>query len=66
MVVETEHPAAGRVRNIGIPVKLSETPGAFRHPAPALGEHTDEDEVLREPGVSSERAAALRASGAVA
>ena len=64
MVVETEHPAAGRVSNIGIPVKLSETPGAFRHPAPALGEHTDE--VLRELGVSDARAAELRASGAVA
>ena len=64
MVVETEHPTAGRVRNIGIPVKLSETPGAFRRPAPALGEHTDE--VLRELGVSDERAALLRASGAVA
>ena len=64
MVVETEHPAAGRVHNIGIPVNLSETPGAFRRPAPALGEHTDE--VLRELGVSDARAAALRASGAVA
>ena len=64
MVVETEHPTAGRVRNIGIPVKLSETPGAFRRPAPALGEHTDE--VLRELGVSDARAAELRASGAVA
>ena len=63
MVVETEHPTAGRVRNIGIPVKLSETPGAFLRPAPALGEHTDE--VLRELGVSDARAAALRASGAV-
>ena len=64
MVVETQHPTAGRVRNIGIPVKLSETPGALRRPAPALGEHTDE--VLRELGVSDERTAALRASGAVA
>ena len=64
MVVETEHPTAGRVRNIGIPVKLSETPGAFRRPAPALGEHTDE--VLRELGVSDARISKLRASGAVA
>ena len=64
MVVETEHPTAGRVRNIGIPVKLSETPGAFRRPAPALGEHTDE--VLRELGVSDERISTLRESGAVA
>jgi crotonobetainyl-CoA:carnitine CoA-transferase CaiB-like acyl-CoA transferase len=37
MVVET---ATGRV--LGIPVKLSATPGAIRRAAPALGEHTDE------------------------
>jgi crotonobetainyl-CoA:carnitine CoA-transferase CaiB-like acyl-CoA transferase len=42
MVVETEHPAAGRLRTLGIPVKLSETPGALRRPAPRLGEHTRE------------------------
>lgn len=63
MVVETEHPVAGKVRNIGIPIKLSETPGAFRRPAPTLGQHTDE--VLRELGVSDERVAELRAAGVV-
>ena len=63
MVVETEHPIAGRVRNIGIPIKLSEPPGAFRRPAPTLGQHTDE--VLRELGVSDERVAELRAAGVV-
>lgn len=63
MVVETEHPVAGRVRNIGIPIKLSETPGAFRRPAPTLGQHTDE--VLRELGVSDDRLAELRAAGVV-
>jgi formyl-CoA transferase len=40
--VEIEHPTAGTVKNIGIPVKLSETPGAIRMPAPTLGQHTDE------------------------
>ncbi len=63
MMVETEHPVAGRIRNIGVPIKLSETPAAFRRPAPTLGQHTDE--ILRELGVSDERAASLRAAGVV-
>ena len=42
MVAELDHPAAGPMRTLGIPVKLSETPGALRRPAPRLGEHTEE------------------------
>jgi crotonobetainyl-CoA:carnitine CoA-transferase CaiB-like acyl-CoA transferase len=42
MVVETQHPAAGKFRTLGIPAKLSETPGSLRRPAPRLGEHTNE------------------------
>ena len=42
MVQEVEHPAAGRSKTLGIPVKLSRTPGAVRRPAPMLGEHTGE------------------------
>ena len=42
MVVEMEHPEAGTVYGLGIPVKLSGTPGSIRRPAPLLGEHTDE------------------------
>jgi crotonobetainyl-CoA:carnitine CoA-transferase CaiB-like acyl-CoA transferase len=42
MVVETVHQQTGPFRTIGVPVKLSETPGAVRRPAPRLGEHTDE------------------------
>jgi len=41
MVVETEHPLTGRFRTLGVPVKLSETPGSVRHSAPRLGEHTE-------------------------
>jgi CoA:oxalate CoA-transferase len=48
MVVEQEHPTAGKIRVVGVPVKLSETPGKVRTPAPLLGEHTDE--VLRAIG----------------
>jgi crotonobetainyl-CoA:carnitine CoA-transferase CaiB-like acyl-CoA transferase len=42
MVAEIAHPAAGRQRTLGIPVKLSATPGTLRRPAPRLGEHTEE------------------------
>jgi crotonobetainyl-CoA:carnitine CoA-transferase CaiB-like acyl-CoA transferase len=42
MVVEMEHPEAGTVYGLGIPVKLSGTPGTIRRPAPLLGQHTDE------------------------
>ena len=41
MVVELEHMVAGKVRVLGIPTKLSETPGSVKNPPPALGEHTD-------------------------
>jgi crotonobetainyl-CoA:carnitine CoA-transferase CaiB-like acyl-CoA transferase len=46
MVVAMPHPAAGSVRLIGSPMRLSETPVTYRHAPPSLGEHTAE--VLRE------------------
>lgn len=42
MVTEVEHGKVGRMKAIGVPVKLSETPGSVRRAAPLLGEHTDE------------------------
>jgi crotonobetainyl-CoA:carnitine CoA-transferase CaiB-like acyl-CoA transferase len=42
MIVETEHPVAGKIRQIGIPIKLSETPGDIRRSPPELGQHTEE------------------------
>ena len=64
MSVELEHPAAGRMRVLGFPPKLSETRVGVRTPAPLLGEHTDE--VLREFGTSEDEIKNLRDSGAVA
>ncbi len=63
MAVELEHPIAGKITNIGVPVKLSETPGSIRMPAPALGQHTDE--VLSQFGYSHDEVAQFRESGAV-
>jgi formyl-CoA transferase len=50
MMVEMEHPVEGTVRGLGIPFKLSETPGQIRRAAPLLGEHTEE--ILSELGCS--------------
>jgi formyl-CoA transferase len=42
MLMEVEHPTAGRVRMAGIPVKFSVTPASVRMPPPLLGEHSVE------------------------
>ena len=63
MVVALDHPAAGLIRQLGVPIKLGDTPGAVRTPPPLLGEHTET--VLRELGLSMEEVEHLRQSGAV-
>jgi len=45
-LVESTHPVAGSIRMTGPPVRMSDTPGMVRTPAPLLGEHTEE--ILRE------------------
>lgn len=50
MVVEVEHPMAGRMRQIGLPIKFSETPGQIRGPAPFIGQDTEA--ILLEMGYS--------------
>ncbi len=42
MVARTEHPVTGEFHTLGVTVKLSDTPGSVRLPAPRLGEHTAE------------------------
>jgi alpha-methylacyl-CoA racemase len=64
MVVRVDQPGTDGVGLLGVPVKLSRTPGAPAGPGPALGEHTDE--VLTALGYSEAELASLRESGAVA
>jgi crotonobetainyl-CoA:carnitine CoA-transferase CaiB-like acyl-CoA transferase len=66
MVVELDQPGAQQpVRQLGIPVKLTRTPGDHAQlPGPALGEHTEE--VLLAAGYAPEEVAELLASGAAA
>ncbi len=42
MVFEMADPEVGKIKQLGIPIKLSDTPGEVRRSAPALGEHTEE------------------------
>jgi crotonobetainyl-CoA:carnitine CoA-transferase CaiB-like acyl-CoA transferase len=64
LIVESEHPQAGRMRQARPAARFDGTPAELRIPAPLLGEHTDA--VLTELGVSSEELTALRTAGTVA
>ena len=57
MVVDLVHLGAGPVKALGVPVKLSDTPGAVDRPAPLLGQHNAE--VLSELGYSEAEQRAL-------
>jgi crotonobetainyl-CoA:carnitine CoA-transferase CaiB-like acyl-CoA transferase len=64
VLVECEHPTAGTTKVVGPAVRLSETPGAIRTPAPRLGEHTDA--VLRERlGMDDAAVERLRKDGVI-
>ena len=42
MLVEVNHPTAGKLKLVGVPVKYSEAEATVRMPPPVLGEHTRE------------------------
>jgi len=57
------HPTLGPVRLLGVPIRLSETPGGPAGPPPALG--ADTDQILAEAGYPPDEITRLRATGAV-
>jgi len=64
MVVDVEDSRYGTVRQVGVAIKLSETPGSIRHVGPTVGEHTEA--VLETLGYSAAERAQLRQAGTVA
>ena len=63
IVIETEHPDAGRLRQARPAAVFSETPTAAPRPAPRLG--ADAEEVLGEAGFDAAEIDALREAGAL-
>jgi crotonobetainyl-CoA:carnitine CoA-transferase CaiB-like acyl-CoA transferase len=63
LVVETDHPKAGRLRQARNAARFEGTPTEIRRGAPALGEHSAE--ILAEAGYSAEEIAGLRADGVI-
>ncbi|MDP1537633.1 MAG: formyl-CoA transferase [Burkholderiales bacterium] len=62
MYVELDHPQRGKWYNVGMPIKLSESPAVIKR-SPLLGEHTDE--VLKEVlGYGDEQIGKLKSAGA--
>ena len=64
LLVESEHPQAGPMRQPRPAARFDATPAEIRRPAPRLGEHTDE--VLLEAGFADDEIARLRDAGAIA
>ena len=63
-VVDFDHPAAGKIKVMGYPVRFSKTPAQVKREAPEFGQHTEE--VLLEDGQFTwEEIAALRDEGVI-
>ncbi|WP_027719133.1 CaiB/BaiF CoA transferase family protein [Desulfovirgula thermocuniculi] len=63
MVVEMDHPQAGKVKVVGNPIHFGEFSVQYRLPPPLLGQHTRE--VLRELGYNEEEIEELKAGGVI-
>jgi crotonobetainyl-CoA:carnitine CoA-transferase CaiB-like acyl-CoA transferase len=60
-LVEIDHPSVGKTKVVGVPARLSATPGSVRSPSPRLGEHTEE--VMKDLlGLSAQEIAKFRTS----
>lgn len=58
-----QHPTAGEVHTVDVPLRLGATPGSIRRPPPRVGEHTRE--ILLESGYSAAEIDRLLSSGVV-
>ena len=63
MVVEVEYPGVGRIKQLGTPMKFSETPCEIRKPPPSFGEHTEE--ILKQLGYAEAEILGMRQEGVI-
>ncbi len=63
MVVEVEGPEGRKIKQVGVSMKFSDTPGSIRSLAPQLGQHTDE--ILGALGYSKDELDRWREAGAI-
>jgi crotonobetainyl-CoA:carnitine CoA-transferase CaiB-like acyl-CoA transferase len=63
MLLEMDHPRAGKIKTLGFPVKLSQTPAQLKSPPPYMGQHTEE--VLQELGYSPREVEIMRKEGVI-
>jgi crotonobetainyl-CoA:carnitine CoA-transferase CaiB-like acyl-CoA transferase len=64
MVQAVEHPDLGTIRVLGVPIKLSDTPGSVRTAPPTLGQHTNAI-LLDDLGFTDDEVRKMREAGAV-
>ncbi len=62
-IVEVDHPAWGKIRMVGAPITMSDTPTRWGVEAPELGQHTEE--ILLELGYDWDQIGELRDAGAL-
>ncbi len=63
MIHEVEHPTLGKIKQLGTPFKLSETPARQKGFSPTPGQHTDQ--ILRELGYADQDIKDFKERGAV-
>jgi crotonobetainyl-CoA:carnitine CoA-transferase CaiB-like acyl-CoA transferase len=63
MILEYTHPVGGKMKTLGFPAKLSETPCQLTRPAPLLGQHNEE--ILQELGYTDADIESLRQRGII-
>jgi crotonobetainyl-CoA:carnitine CoA-transferase CaiB-like acyl-CoA transferase len=63
MVLDIDHPTLGKVKQVGIPFKMSDTQPEFRHLGPLTGQNTEE--ILQELGYSKADIKKMKDAGQV-